>query len=156
MGMDQQITIGPYLEIIGKLTTTEIKVKRECPKHRQLKQAENKFCGFCGLEIETVEVPVEKEVYPINILNTADLEDSLFSPNEMNSILLPNDSSDDDIDWEVEMGGALNLFSVEMDELKKAQVIWFKKTYEEEIALLREKFGYNNIQIRWGIVSYWS
>ena len=156
MGADQQTTIGPYLEITGKLTTTEIKIKRECPKHRQLKQSELKFCGYCGTGIESVDVPFEKEVYPKNILNATDFEDNLFSPNGMTSILLPNDSPDDDIDWDAEEGGALNLFSIEMDELKKTQIIWFKKTYEDEITLLREKYGHNNVQIRWGVVSYWS
>lgn len=154
--MDNQTIIGPYLEIIGKLTTTEIKIKRECPKHRQRFQADNKFCGICSLEIESVEIPITKKVDPWEVLGYENFDDGLFSPEGLSSIMIPNDTPLPKIKWDSEESGTLNLSSIEMDEKSAKQVEWFNKKFKKEITLLSEKFGYTNVHVRWGLVSYWS
>jgi hypothetical protein len=85
-----------------------------------------------------------------------DFEDSLMGLPDLDNILIPNDSPDDEIEYEIDEGCSVNLFSLESNELMKSQVDWMKKTYEEEIAFLRKTFGHNNIQIRWGLLSWWS
>lgn len=154
MGMDKQTVIGPYLEILGKLTATEIKIKRQCPSHPKLKQDDNKFCGTCGKLIESVEVPITKEVIPCNVIENDD--DDLWSPEGMDSILISNNAVEPSIDWDDETDETLNLFTPEMDKTRVAQVEWFNKAYKKDIALLKEKFGDDKVQVRWGLVTYWS
>ena len=40
--------------------------------------------------------------------------------------------------------------------LKSKQIEWFKNEYQPEIDILRASFGIENIQVKWGLIQYWS
>jgi hypothetical protein len=61
MGSDLRTHLGPYIEVLGDLQTNETIEKRQCPKHRTLKQDQNQFCGTCGTRIEIFEIPITKK-----------------------------------------------------------------------------------------------
>ncbi len=157
MGSSKYTYITPYLEVVGKLEVTIMKIKRVCPKHPSNNQGSNKFCGICGSEIENVDVPTTRKVDPADVLNDANFEDNLYSPEYLgDDILLPNQNPLPKLDFDSDGGCALNLYSDEMDAIKIKQVQWFEKQYKDEITLLQEKFGPEKVHVRWGVVSYWS
>ena len=155
MGMRLSVTIGPYVEVIGKLTKTEIKVKRVCPNHPNQKNDNSKFCPTCGTEIQNVDYTETKVLTPSRVLwSNERFEDSIYSPEGMEEIFLPNKSVPKKIKIDSDYGGTVDLSSV--DEIKDNQLKWMQETYSEEIDFLIENFGKDKVFVKWGVVSYWS
>jgi hypothetical protein len=155
MGMSMHVTIGPYVEVIGKLTKTEIKVKRVCPNHPNQKNDNAKFCPSCGTEIQNVDYTETKVLSPLEVLwNEERFEDSIYSPEGMEEIFLPNKSVPKKIKIDSDYGGSVDLTS--SDEIKDNQLKWMQETYSEEINFLIENFGKDKVFVKWGVVSYWS
>ena len=153
MGMHQQTHLGPYIEILGTLRETETKIERRCPQHLSIQQLNNKFCGICGTLIENFDVPITREISASELLTD---NDEFWSPEGLDSILLPNDSPDDEIGYDNEEGGAINLFGTDMNDLMASQIEWLNLEYSHTISFFKEKCGNDNVQVRWGIVGYWS
>ena len=153
MGMDISITIGPYIEVSGKKEINEIKVKRICPNHPNQKQENAKFCSTCGTEIENVDYTETKNLTPARAIWETELDDSLWSPEGMESIFLPNANVPKRIKIDT-YGDAIDLSSSE--DLKIEQLKWMEENYTEEIDFFVENFGRENVFVRWGIVTYWS
>lgn len=155
MGMRLSVTIGPYVEVIGKLTKTKIKVKRVCPNHPNQKNDNAKFCPACGTEIQNVDYTETKVLTPSRVLWSDErFEDSIYSPEGMEEIFLPNKSVPKKIKIDSDYGGTVDLSSV--DEIKDNQLKWMQETYSEEINFLIENFGKDKVSVKWGVVSYWS
>ena len=153
--MHLSVTIGPYIEVIGKLTKTEIKVKRVCPNHSNQKNDNAKFCPTCGTEIQNVDYTETKVLTPYRVLWSDErFEDSVYSPEGMEEIFLPNESVPKKIQIDSYYGGSVDLTSVE--EIKSDQLKWMQETYSEEINFLIENFGKDKVFVKWGVVSYWS
>jgi hypothetical protein len=155
MGMSMHVTIGPYLEVIGKITKTEIKVKRVCPNHPNQKNDNAKFCPSCGTEIQNVEYNENETLTPSEVLwDDQRFEDSLYTPEGFSDIFLPNKSVPKQIRINSDYGGTVDLSSV--DVIKSDQLKWMQETYSEEINFLIENFGKDKVFVKWGVVSYWS
>lgn len=152
MGMDLSTIIGPYIEIKGKHTKSITKVKRVCPKHPKT-ETNNKFCGICGTEIQSVEY---KDVKPVImqhfIWDKFNDDDDFFSPEGLNHIILPNKSVPGKVRTTDE--GAVDLTNCH--EIMTKQINWFVNSYADHIKIFKDNFGDENVLIKWGIVSYWS
>jgi hypothetical protein len=150
MGMDFQVRLGPYLEVSTTLTEPVTTVKRKCPNHPEVTQFNNKFCPICGETIINVDdIKVEK-IRACDIIEW----DKLIPPGGFDNILLPQKSPPNDFDFDIDDKNSLNLLG--KDVIINEQVEWFNKTYANEIKILRDKFGENNVHLKWGIISYWS
>lgn len=154
MGMSVYITIGPYIEVKGKKEKTEIKIKRICPNHPKEKQGGSKFCSTCGTEIQNSEYTETKVLSPARAFWATDLEDSLWSPEGMESLFLPNAKVPKRIKVDLSEGGVADLSSAE--GIKTEQIKWMEENYSEEIDFFIENFGKDKVFVRWGVVSYWS
>ena len=153
--MRLSVTIGPYVQVIGKITKTEIKVKRVCPNHPNQKNDNAKFCPTCGTEIQNVDYTETKVLTPSRVLWSDErFEDSIYSPGGMEEIFLPNKSVPKKIKIDSDYGGTVDLSSV--DVIKSDQLKWMQETYSEEINFLIENFGKDKVSVKWGVVSYWS
>ena len=156
MSVNRYTKITPYLVVTGTFSKINIEIKRFCADHPRIKQEKNKFCSECGKEIVSKEHKVIEDRTPMSLLyDLPDFEDQLYSPFDRDrNILLPNQYAPSqfkcDNDGEVEV----NLLGRETTIEK--QVNWFKTEYSKEIAYLRDKFGEKNVEVRWGVISYWS
>lgn len=153
MGMDISITVGPYIKVTGKKEIKEIKVKRVCPNHPNQKQENSKFCSTCGTEIENADYTETKILNPARAIRETELADSLWSPEGMESIFLPEAKVPNRIKVN-QYGDSIDLSSSE--DLKIEQIKWMEENYTEEIDFFVENFGRENVFVRWGIVTYWS
>ena len=150
--------IGPYLEVIGTKEKIVIKIKRECPKHPHLKQSDSKFCKECGEVIPLIEFPETKKLTPKQVyFNSPVYKDDVFYfpqciQNE-DSFFLPNHKVPGNIDIDEE-GGVVELTNA--SEMIKKQMEWFKTKYQKIIQFLMDEFGYTNVRVKWGIISFWS
>lgn len=155
MGMDIRIEIGPYIEVIGKATISTVKVKRICPNHPGQKQDNAKFCPTCGTEIQNVDYTETKALDPLAVLWRADgFEDSFWSPEGMEDILLPTDNVPKQFKCDAEYGGTVDLRLSE--NRMNDQIQWMEETYKTELAFLIQNFGRENVSVKWGVISYWS
>jgi hypothetical protein len=155
MGMDLSTIIGPYLEVTGKRESTVIKVKRLCPNHPN-KEQDGKFCTHCGVEVQNVEIPKIEKLHPYHVIRKLAEDFDLWSPEGMDEYIIPNRNFIDQIRFDLDNGGAVNLYDTNIDVLKQRQVEWFKNEFQPAIDLLQTTFGLENVHVRWGIISYWS
>lgn len=156
MGMDLSTTIGPYIKISGKRETTVIKIKRLCPKHPN-KEQDGKFCTHCGTEIENVEVPKVEKVYPMGLLHKNDeWDDDLWSPEGMDHIIIPNERPPQKIRIDDQDNDVADLTDIDLERVKSTQIEWFKNKFQPAVDVLADALGVENVQVKWGIVTYWS
>ena len=157
MGSEMSVSIGPYLEVTGTKRVDTPKVRRECPKHPRINQSESKFCKECGELIQNVDYIDTVTLNPKQLLWHAEgIEDELFSPDYIgkDSIFLPNHTVPGKLKIRDENGGIVELTNA--TEEINTQIDWFKTRYAKVIKFLTETFGYTNVQIKWGVVVYWS
>lgn len=159
MGMNLSTKVGPYIKIIGNHIVTVTKTKKQCPLGHNKKQ-DGKFCNECGAEMINVPYEETKKRYPHQVLNDIDdiddIDDMLYSPEGMDSILLPNDDPEDLIEANSDEHDECDLSDIDLNELKKSQIDWMGKTYTVAINVLMDAYGDDNVVIKWGIINYWS
>lgn len=157
MGMNASTRIGPYIEVLGKLEATEKETKRECPNHPKTEQDGNKFCGKCGEPIQSVEKISKQKVYPIQVLYKSDCDsDNFFSPESMDGIIVPNINVPNEIDFDSEESGTVDLSDKNLQELMEGQIQWMQRKFDKEIFVLSKTFGESNVVVKWGVITYYS
>jgi len=154
MGTYQTLTIGPYIQILGKLKKSVTKIKRKCPNHPKIKQPNAKFCRECATMIENFEYEEMEDINIYNILFEADVdEDDLNSPPFIRDILVSNEHVPGALNIE-EGGGVTELKNIA--ETSAKQIIWFKERHNDAIVALENEFGPENIEVRYGLINDWS
>lgn len=155
MGMDLSTTIGPYIEISGKREMTVIKIKRLCPNHPN-KEQDGKFCSHCGAEVQNVEVPKVEKLYPYSVIHKVNEDAELWTPEGMDDIIIPNKTPPQKIRIDDQDNDVVDLTETNLDNVKSAQIEWFKNKFQPAIDILQTTFGLENVHVKWGFVSYWS
>jgi hypothetical protein len=152
MGVDRNIKIGPYIQIINKLKVTIPKVKRVCPNHSS-KETKNEFCAECGTEIINVPYDEIQEMSGPDYLHRIIDNDNLYSP-EYTNFILPNISTPQYIKVDYDDFDCVDLTNI--DVIKDVQINWFNATFKKEIDMFIEAFGVDNVKVGWGICTYWA
>ena len=158
MGVRKYAKLTPYLKVVGTVNKTKITVKRQCSDHPKIKQDNAKFCSQCGKEISNIDVPITEKWDAMRILGEhEEFEDSFYSP-EYSDVILPNksmpqnidifDDSNQDQSFDVNLLGGLQMID--------KQVEWFKTTHAKQIEVLEKAFSKENVNVCWGLVSFWS
>ena len=148
MGSSLNTMIGPYIKVSGEKTKVVVKVKRVCPNSHKIKGYE-KYCSQCGSEIKSVEYNETEEVIPSDVVSEHEL---LYSMAYSDDILLsfsspPNKISVDD-DCVIDF--------CNIQKIKEEQIKWFVEKHKEDILLLNEAFGSDNVDVKFGLIQYWS
>ena len=152
MGMSVSVYVGPYLKVVSDLTSTVTKTKKACVNGHKVNSS--KFCPDCGKETVNIEFEVKEKRY---ILWTElESEDDLWSPEGFSKILLPTSNRKGSIRVRVENSEETNLTDVDITGKKVDEIKWFHKEYDKYIRVLKSFYGEDNIEICWGIISYWS
>jgi len=154
MGMDLTTRLTPYIETPRFIEKMVDKVKRYCPDHPKIKQEKSKFCSECGDEIINEDYQEKSKIYPYQILREIeDYDYELYSGEGMDNIFIPNSYPPKNL----RIGDDGGAFEIEdPSEIKETQVKWFEAKYSKEIEVLKSAFGEDKVQVKWGIVSYWS
>jgi hypothetical protein len=153
MGLSQQISIGPYIEVLGTKEITQTNNKLGCPNLHENKTSA-KFCSECGAEIISIEYE-EKEILTAgDLLELSDLNEDydLYSPEYLPSIFISNISSPYDIGFNIDQENVIDFTQTD----KSISIKWMEETYKKEIDFFIENFGIDAVKVKWGIVSYWS
>ena len=80
-------------------------------------------------------------------------EDDLYHPEYIDNILIPNSSPPNRI-LSSKSYGVTDLSNI--DSIMQEQVEWMHKTFEPHIRILKKTFGSDNVNVRFGVISYWS
>lgn len=152
MGYSKSTTIGPYLKVKGKIELKTTKVKRICPNHIH-KETNDKFCPQCGTLVESKEYVDTKMISPQQFMYMNFEEDKLWVP-ESSNVILPNQYPPKKFKIDSDNGGDIDIS--ESTQIIGEQLDWFKENYSSEIKTFEENFGKDNVNVCWGVVTYWS
>jgi hypothetical protein len=171
MGAGYDLWIGPYARCSARTSPRKRTVNTcsdlECRLRRKGDSAgeEAKFCPKCGSPAEKVvfEVPgqVVADVHPgelaegtegtsaaIRHFNAeyGDASAPLFAPNRCNDAL-PRPMNID-AKYDKPTGEILQMNGVDRD----GECTWFRSEFRDALELLRETYGKDNVEIRWGVL----
>lgn len=153
MGVDKHTTIGPYLQIKGKLEKKIPKIRRACPNHPN-RVTNDKYCSLCGKEVESQEYVETLQLNARDVYYKSDIyeDDVLYFPEHHDTILpnisVPHKISLADEHNTVDLSNATSIIDLQLE--------WFRKTYAKEIEMFTKEFGEDKVTIGWGVVTYYS
>ena len=155
MSIETNTYLGPYLFVAHKEVKKAVS-HRECDTDKckgKGKRAEGMFCQHCGLVLKTIESFKTERVCTgwasyNDGLNVN--EDEFFRPayvdgSENWDTYLPNRISG--VNW----GENTDIIIPERIENEMEE---FHEKYEKELMALRSYFGDDNVNVRWGLVTY--
>lgn len=152
MSTDNSTYVGPYLQVHGTITNSVPKIRRICKRHPKLENSSNKFCFECASKIIEEDYVEELSVTPKQFIRRSELFEDVFSMPDGLNVMLPNKRCpkhlDVDDDSVVDLTNAAPLIAEHLE--------WFKKYYSKHIIALSEAFGADNVELKWGVASYWS
>lgn len=150
------IYVGPYAVANGTKNLERIEVERVCPNKKCVKyekKTNDKFCSQCGTTIINVDVPKVDKFDAQDLMNERrEFIDRLTCPGEMSHILMSNKRIPGGIEIDADSGSEIHEFKD--TEIISKQIAWFEKEFANEIAYLRENL--KKVEIKWGIINYWS
>ncbi len=153
MGVSRYTYLGPYIEVIYK---KKEKQSDYCRSQSDCPNSKDPYCPKCGLDqskrFHTYNVTPEfysmfgdsrETLTPID--KGAECEEAGFMVENLqpNTSLTPRDFSGQ-YNWDSED------FNIEGEK------DWMEKTFAKEIEILNEKFGKENVDVRWGYFTGWS
>lgn len=162
MGVDKNISLGPYLVAEGKkIVSVNVSHRAcdndKCKKYRKKASNDEKFCTKCGTEIKKISFTVDEEQDARDLLDENDFLDELVYTDPMlgeSNIFLANHRSpfDNDGRSQLDESGDVDISKLNI----AAEIEWFKERYKKVLDVLIENFGEENVQIKWGVVVWYS
>ena len=160
MSIDRRVYVGPFVRCRRK--TEEVResrkgcVKPACRRFRDWRAAVRwqMFCPDCGYQLGEWRELVTRDAVDVEELTGGALSEvrpmcSLPWQDEW-AILLPNEDRDPPREFRVEGDVLLDLIGVmECDEF-----LWLKQAFAAELVKLREAFGADGVDVRWGVVAW--
>lgn len=153
MSSSINVVLGPYIKINGDLKKSVIKIKRICPNHPKVLHKDAKFCPVCGSQIQNEDYTDIEHISLNRLLDNHGYSDSLFNVEYLRKILIPNQNPPNKVEIDTDEQNEINLTDV--NKLREDQLNWMHKTYYNEINMLKENFGDDNVIVTWGLLTYW-
>jgi hypothetical protein len=154
MGSKLQIHFGPYLRV-KKTAITQFITNRTCPNHNCgrhgiLVSKDVSFCPSCGTAIQEYQREIKSESDVRDLLD--DDEFVYVGVYDGFDCLIPNRYSPYDLGIDSYEPFALQI----KNSLKGKQVKWFCETYNELIGKIKKQHGEENVELLWGLITYYS
>lgn len=166
MGVDTNTHIGPYIKVKGtKKETIERNIitclNKECERHKNNLSAEKNFCSDCGSKIGSLKYKEKISLDPYDLIYDEPYEDEFYDElchafdEKKTHYFIPNEETPFDkkrgtIDEND--NGLVDL----TDYNSKEEIEWFKKRYKKIIDVFHKEFGENCLEVRWGIIQWYS
>lgn len=167
MGVDTNLHIGPYLIVKGE--KSEMK-KREvwtctntdCETHKANKVyvVSQNFCAECGREIgvKQYEEEFKTDAHSLILNKYYELCDELSWTDPMGcggGVFISNHYSP--FDKERSSGDDDNEEITDLTNVNiKAEIDWFNTKYKTILDIFRKEFGEDSVEVRWGIIEWYS
>lgn len=166
MGVDTNINIGPFLKIKGtKKETVECNVvtclNKECKNHKIDLGEKQKFCSECGGNVGPFKYNQKIVLDPYDLTAEEAYEnefiDELCHAFEENDFhyFIPNQKTPFD-----NKRGIIEEYDdglVDLTEYNsKEEIEWFKKKYKKIIDFFHKELGEKCLEVRWGIIQWFS
>ncbi len=156
MSIDYSAHIGPYIKVYNpkKASTTELTLccNKNCSQHN--KEVDSKFCPECGSLIKTSKLPCRESI-DFNVYDEF---------NERLHEMCPEEKPHKCDDYLYFAANDSKKFGVNIDptycnEVKIStesgeEFMEFFDVYQKEIDRLKEIFGKDNVQIKYGVVTW--
>ena len=167
MGTDTNTHIGPYMVVNGNNETKQELMARtcsnkECKINIENKEVESNFCSECGSPIEGKIYKATKNIRPAKLLyEEEEFEDLLSCVNDdygqktgfqtfVSNKRSPFDSKERRFgEWQY---GEIDLRNINQTE----EIDWFKNEYDNIITLFELVFGKGSVEIKWGVIQWFS
>lgn len=155
MGYSEYTYLGPYMVINKKKIVIEdinyTCPNTECKRFNTVLKAN--FCPECGsTKKEKKTNKEEKQGFTYNLIEELRIDENLFfnpeyvdEEEENQSIVLPNNYRG--VKWNEKTKSISNIRPTLELEL-------FEKLYNPELIILREYFGKENVELKWGLINY--
>lgn len=157
MGSRLYHTLGAYMTIKIPAVSKEQGFRScgnpVCSNHK--KTLSSSFCDKCGGTVVTLTKTISSH-FDLSSFLCEDLGETLFECRQLFNIktelhlVLPNRKNNKGIEISAYDDG----FQAISPSQRTDDIGWFYETYQKEITILNEKFGEENIEVLWGIVSY--
>jgi hypothetical protein len=165
MGVDTNLNIGPYMIATGMkkvecnetITTCSDK---KCSMYEHNVRIASKFCASCGAAVKEKTYTQHKVFSAAYIISEKrEFEDCLCCTgvfvqggNNESMIFVPNQRSPFDKERDLDDDGAVELTNANA----QAEIDWFKETYGKIIEYLHDNLGPDSVEVKWGIVKWYS
>lgn len=161
MGASSIIHIGPYLHVIGTVTTKSIKTKKSCNNHPD-ESILSKFCPKCGLETSEIEFISTDSLGPREFMFKNSLFDKtglfevdrLYSPEYIQGTFISNMESTPDEPNTINLQQN-DLIDISIERIKNGKD-WFINEFSKEIKIFEENFGKEYVKVCWGVINDYS
>ena len=161
--MDLSVGIMPYIFIKNNLRDVD-KVNlgclnTACGAYKKL--TNNKFCAHCGHEVGTFNTAEKVRNASYNIFLENDLQEDIMYEIEVpklkngEAIIIGNHKSPFE-NWIDTYDSGVKELDKENPLKVKEQLDWFNEYYAKPIEALKKAYGEENVEIKFGIISYWS
>lgn len=172
MGITYKAYVGPVIVCKKKITVHDKHsgcVKEGCPQHHVQARGKVKFCPECGTQIGLFTTP--REVSAVEVWELFDGKEPFtkafadYPPKALKDfdILLPNYRRDYDPDEDDQTRRQFFVYVDDgttcqnMTDIKQGDELhWLMTTYKTEIEKLKEAYGNENVQFRWGFLTWGS
>ncbi len=150
--MSQVVYVGPYVAIAAGTRKKQYK-KAVCPNDRcNYRPAATPFCGMCGSQVTLIDHEISVENKSRDITGYDNLV--LHAPNQIFTVerlcvLLPCRYFD--------FGFVVNAGDRTVDyssRISNDQCDKLRRKTKESLHSLRDKYGANNVEVRWGTVVF--
>jgi len=152
MGSHRYLYLGPYVECTYRKETREVVItsctNTKCAEHTQQRSRGEKFCAKCGSPIGPTK---KQEPYFASIYDVFGDREQLaslgYDPTRRHLWLGSNIRGTRNFHPEDEC-------QIDMAKIDQAgEMSWFKDEFAEDLKLLRG--AYDNVTIKWGLISYY-
>jgi hypothetical protein len=163
VGVSKSVYVGPYFEVSYPKESEDVdhcRNRDECPDksgEESRRSIPNSWCSKCGIKLG---VRFKFQSFRVDFIEVFDGQERLIS--------IKDDDDEDDGDMYTDflianLGGSatprlfMAEYSHEIDrEARKSEKGWLCKNFESELDILRQRFGYANVYVCWGVLVWWS
>lgn len=167
MGTDTNTHIGPYMVVNGNNEIQQDSIvktcsNKECNINKENKEVKSNFCSECGSPVDNKTYKSTKNIRPDRMLdNEEEFEDLLSCVNDdygqktgyqtfIANKYSPFDNKERRIgSWQY---GEIDLRNINQEE----EIDWFKNEYKNIITLFELTFGKDSVEIKWGLIQWFS
>lgn len=166
MGIDYTIFLGAYAECKTHKVDT-MTIKRTCENNKCKTYGDNVydkntiFCSFCGSKIKEIEFPSKEDAVDRHELSEEVFQNKImticgdgfhFWMEKNNKHIWISNQKDSKDHFSFDPHNCETILRPITADVIEEETAQFKKYFKKELAILNEKYGQENVEVKWGLI----